>query len=412
MQAISKQEVILFTASSMVLLALGIDIMLPAFTEVRKHFGIVSESIITTNIVAFFFMGQVTQIFFGYLTDRLGRIPIIRLGVVLYIVSGIAVVYSPLIEWMLFFRFIAGVGAAAVVMTTIASVRDRYAGDEMARIMSFVFTLFLIIPVIAPTLGAWVLNLTSWKTVFLIPPYFAIIVFVWTFRIPESHPKEKRSKEGFGASVSTLKSIIANKVFMKYTIIATLLFSILSSWVSSSERIIGEIFGIPELFIIIFGLTGFLMALFALLNSYLSKKIGAKKFLRIFLTTYFITSLLLTIVLFFNNNQPPAIIFFILVAFLMALTTAGDPNSSALALEQMGEKAGLAASVYGTIFFFLGSGIGAFISSLMSKNALPLGSGAFILSAIALALFYSDSKKISFANQTSKLLINQKISKS
>ncbi len=101
-----------------------------------------------------------------------------------------------------------------------------------------------------------------------------------------------------------------------------------------------------------------------------------------------------------------------MVAFLMALTTAGDPNSSALALEQMGEKAGLAASVYGTIFFFLGSGIGAFISSLMSKNALPLGLGAFILSAIALALFYSDSKKISFANQTSKLLINQKISKS
>ena len=104
------------------------------------------------------------------------------------------------------------------------------------------------------------------------------------------------------------------------------------------------------------------------------------------------------------------IVFFISVALLMALTAGGDPNSSALALEQMGEKAGLAASVYGTIFFFLGSGIGAFISSLMSKNALPLGLGAFILSAIALALFYSDSKKISFANQTSKLLINQKIS--
>ncbi|HPN70520.1 MAG TPA: MFS transporter, partial [Saprospiraceae bacterium] len=170
MQTISKQEVILFTASSMVLLALGIDIMLPAFTEVRKHFGIASDSIITTNIVAFFFMGQITQIFFGYLTDRFGRISIIRLGIVLYILSGIAVVYAPVIELMLFFRFIAGVGAAAVVMTAIASVRDRYAGDEMAKIMSFVFTLFLIIPIIAPTIGAWVMQISSWKTVFLIPP--------------------------------------------------------------------------------------------------------------------------------------------------------------------------------------------------------------------------------------------------
>ena len=143
MQDISKQEFIVFTASSMVLLALGIDIMLPAFAEVRKHFGIAPDSIMTSNIVAFFFMGQITQIFFGYLTDRFGRIPIIRTGIIIYILSGIAAVYAPVIELMFLFRFLAGVGAAAVVMTAIASVRDRYAGDDMAKIMSFVFTIFL-----------------------------------------------------------------------------------------------------------------------------------------------------------------------------------------------------------------------------------------------------------------------------
>jgi MFS transporter, DHA1 family, multidrug resistance protein len=389
-QDISKQEFIVFTASSMVLLALGIDIMLLAFGEVRKHYGIPPESILTTNIVSFFFMGQITQIFFGYLTDRLGRIPIIRVGILLYIVSGIAVVFSPVIELMFFFRFLAGAGAAAVVMTSIAGVRDRYSGDDMAKIMSFVFTLFLLVPVIAPALGAWLMQFSSWKTVFLIPPYFAIIVFIWTFRIPESHPKDKRTKASFGTSMTGLKTIFSNRTYMKYTIIATLIFSILSSWVSSSERIIGEIFNKPHLFPIIFGLTGVLMAVFAFLNSYLSKKIGAKRSLRFFLTSYFIISLLLTIVTVINDFRPPIVIFSILVAFLMAVTAAGDPNSSALALEQMGEKAGLAASVYGTIFFFIGSSIGSIISTLMVSDVSPIAVGSLMVSSIALILFYSE----------------------
>jgi DHA1 family bicyclomycin/chloramphenicol resistance-like MFS transporter len=293
---------------------------------------------------------------------------------------------------------LAGIGAAAVVMTAIASVRDRYVGDEMAKIMSFVFSLFLIIPVIAPALGSWILQISTWRVVFLIPPYFAIIVFIWTFRIRESHPEEKRTKVSFIKTLPELKKIFSNKIFMKYTIIATLLFSILSSWVASSERIIGEIFHRADLFPIIFGLTGLLMAIFAFFNSYLSKKIGAKRSLKLFLTSYFFVALLLTIITILNNLQPPLIIFFVLVAFLMAFTTAGDPNSSALALEQMGEKAGLAASIYGTIFFFFGSGIGTVISNLMTTTVLPLTGGAMVLSAIALTLFYSLNKNIQKTN--------------
>lgn len=394
MQDISKQEFIVFTASSMVLLALGIDIMLPAFAEVRKHFGIAPDSIMTSNIVAFFFMGQITQIFFGYLTDRFGRIPIIRTGIIIYILSGIAAVYAPVIELMFLFRFLAGVGAAAVVMTAIASVRDRYAGDEMAKIMSFVFTIFLIIPVVAPALGAWILQISSWRTVFLIPPYFAILVFIWTFRIPESHTKEKRTTIGFIATMKELGDVLSNKIFMKFTIIATLLFSILSSWVASSERIIGEIFQKPHLFTLVFGTAGSIMALFAFLNAYLTKKIGAKKSLRIFLTSYLIVAFTLTLFTFWYDDQPPFILFFLSIVLLMGLTAGGDPNSSALALEPMGAKAGLAASLYGTIFFFIGSGLGSIISGLMLSDVVPIAFAALIVSSIALILFYSVNTNI------------------
>lgn len=390
MQDISKQEFIVFTASAMVLLALGIDIMLPAFAEVRKHYGLAPNSILTSNIVAFFFMGQITQIFFGYLTDKLGRIPIIRTGIIIYILSGIAAVYAPVIELMFLFRFLAGVGAAAVVMTAIASVRDRYAGDDMAKIMSFVFTIFLIIPVVAPALGTWILEISSWRTVFLVPPYFAIVVFIWTFRIPESHTKEKRTTLSFIDTMKGIGEVLSNKTFMKFTIIATLLFSILSSWVASSERIIGEIYEKPHLFTLVFGTAGSIMALFAFINAYLTKKIGAKKSLRIFLTSYLIVAFMLTVFTLWYDHQPPFMLFFLSIVLLMGLTAGGDPNSSALALEPMGDKAGLAASVYGTIFFFMGSCLGSVISGQMISDSSSLAIGALIVSSIAFILFHSD----------------------
>ena len=377
----------------MVLTALGIDIMLPAFSEVRKHFGIVSETSQTANIITFFFMGQITQIFFGYLTDRLGRLPILRMGILLYILSGIAVVLSPSLTIIFFFRFTAGMGAAAVFMTSMACVRDRFSGDEMAKTMSFVMAIFLFTPVIAPALGAWILHFSTWKVVFLVPPIFAILVFLWSFRMPESHPAERRSVAGFGETMQKIKSILKDLRFLIYVTIATIIFSILSSWVSSSERIIGEFYQSPGLFPLIFGGMGLLMAAFSYINSYLSRKLGAKKSLKLFLILYFIFSAIMVLGAISQDHHPSLLFFFIIIAFLMAFTTAADPNSSALALEHMGDKAGLAASVYGTIFFFVGSGMGAIISARLTDNITPLAIAALIVSSVSLVLNYFVRKK-------------------
>lgn len=387
------KEFLIFTSCSMVLTALGIDIMLPAFADVRHHFLIDANSTQTAKLVSYFFMGQITQIIFGYLTDKMGRLPILRFGVILYIICGFATVFAQSLEWMFVFRFISGMGAAAVLMTSIASVRDRYVGDEMARIMSLVFAIFLLTPIIAPALGAFVLKFYSWKTVFLIPPSFAIIVLVWSFRINESHPKEARSKMSVRDTLPKLKAIITDFHFLRYVIIATLLFSILSSYVSSSERIVGDIYHNTYLFPIIFGAIGLLMAIFSLSNSFLTIRFGAKTTLRLLLLIYSTVAFVLLCCIFFLGDPPPIFCFFALIAILMALTTAIDPNSSAIALEFLGENAGLAASVYGTIFFFFGSGIGTIISNLLVDGILPLVISAFVFSILGAILAYTDKIK-------------------
>ncbi|MFN8347073.1 MAG: MFS transporter [Spirosomataceae bacterium] len=385
------KEVIVFTSCSMVLTALGIDIMLPAFADLRRHFSLPDDSTQTAHLVSYFFMGQIVQIIFGYLTDKMGRLPILRWGVILYILSGFATVFAPTLSWMFFFRFISGMGAAAVLMTSIASVRDRYAGDEMARIMSFVLTIFLFTPVIAPALGALILKVYSWEAVFLIPPAFAIVVLLWSFRMKESLSKEARSKAPIKELLPKLKTIITNRHFVRYVTISTLIFSILSSYVSSSERIVGEFFHRPELFPVIFGTIGLLMALFSLGNSFFTKRLGAKQTLRYILLLYVGTSVLLLLSVVFMGNPPPLLLFFTLIAVLMALTTAGDPNSSAKALEFMGDNAGLAASVFGTLFFFVGSGIGAAISSQLTDGVYPLAISAVVFSTLSVFLAFGDT---------------------
>lgn len=387
-------EFIALSACTMMLTALGIDIMLPVFGELRKHFGLRPESTATAQIIAFFFMGQIAQIIFGIFSDRFGRLAILRIGFPLYIIGGVAAAFAPSLALMCAARFIAGMGASAVFMTTIAGVRDRFVGDQMARIMSLVFTIFLFTPVIAPFLGLSILSIASWQMVFLTPPLFAVIVFVWSLRLEESLPRDQRIALNWKSISHSVKQVIGNAVFLRYTCITTLLFTALSSYVASSEHIVGEIYGKPKLFAWIFGGMGLLMSFSTLLNSRLSLKYGARRTIRWLLIIYTIVGGLLLLFTLTLGDPPIMAVFFAAIAMLMSLNLAVEPNSSALALEPLGRMAGIASSVYGTFFFFFGASLGSVISHLMTGTVLPLVVSFFTFGLIAVLLVFSDRRPI------------------
>jgi DHA1 family bicyclomycin/chloramphenicol resistance-like MFS transporter len=378
----------------MTLTALGIDIMLPAFKELREHFGLGPESTETAKIISFFFMGQIAQIIFGVLSDRFGRLSILRVGFPLYIIGGLAAAFAPSLKIMLAARFVAGMGASAVFMTTIAGVRDRFVGNQMARIMSLIFTIFLFTPVIAPFLGVAILSVSSWKMVFLTPPLFAVIVFIWSLRLEESLPHEHRVSLDWRNIRRSIRKVISHRTFLRYTGITTILFTALSSYVASSEHIVGDIYGRPKLFAWIFAGIGLLMSFFTLLNSRLSSRYGARRVIRWLLSIYTVVGGLLLLCTFTLGDPPDMLLFFIGVALLLAINLAVEPNSSALALEPMGNMAGMASSIYGTSFFFIGATLGSVISQLMRKSVFPLVLSFFIFGLITVLLVFSDSRPL------------------
>jgi MFS transporter, DHA1 family, multidrug resistance protein len=385
-------EFIALSACTMVLTALGIDIMLPALATLRKYFGLSPQSTDTAQIITFFFMGQIAQLIFGALSDRFGRLPILRVGFPLYIVGGIAATFAPSFSLMLAARFVAGMGASAVFMTTIASVRDRFVGDQMARVMSLVFTIFLFTPVVAPFLGMAILSIASWKAVFVTPPLFAIIVFLWSLRLEESLLVEQRSSLNWIDIGQSISKVIRDSVFLRYTGITTLLFTALSAYVANSEHIIGAIYGRPQLFAPIFASIGLLMSLCSFMNARLSTRYGARTAIKWLLILYALIGGVLLLFTLVSGDPPSMPAFFICIALLMAINLAVEPNSSALAMELMGNRAGMASAIYGTSFFFIGAALGTMISHFMIKGVLPLVVSFFIIGLTAVLLVFGDRR--------------------
>jgi MFS transporter, DHA1 family, multidrug resistance protein len=387
-------EFIALSACTMMLTALGIDIMLPAFGELRQHFGLAPESTAPAQIIVFFFMGQVAQIVFGVLSDRFGRLAILRIGFPLYIAGGLAATVAPTLALMYIARFVAGMGASAVFMTTIAGVRDRFVGDRMAHIMSLILTIFLFTPIFAPFLGIAIMSVASWRVVFLTPPLFAVGIFLWSFRLQESLPPERRTALAWATIRKNVGAVLSNRIFLRYTAITTILFAALSSYVSSSEHIVGEIYHRPELFAWIFAGIGLLMSLCAFTNSRLSSWYGARRTVQWVLVLYTLVGIFLLIVTVLTGDPPNMLLFFIAVALMLAMNLAVEPNSSALALEPMGEMAGMATSVYGTLFFAVGSTLGALISHFMVHGVYPLVISFFAIGVITLVLVFTDRRPI------------------
>ncbi len=383
-------EFIALSGCTMTLTALGIDVMLPAFAEIRSHFGLEAGSTETAHIITFFFMGQIAQIIFGTLSDSYGRIPILRIGFPLYIIGGIAAAIAPDLPTMYAARFVAGMGASSLLMITVAGVRDRFVGDQMARIMSLIFTIFLFTPVAAPFLGIAILSFSNWQAVFLAPPAFAVIIFFWSLRLKESLPPNQRIRLSWSNIAASVKTVITNLVFIRYTTITTLLFTALSSYVSSSEHIIGEIYGKPGWFAWIFAGMGLLMASFTYVNSWLTGRFGARRTIRGLLLVYSAVSIMLLLATFTYGDPPAMTLFFIPLCVLMALNLAVEPNSSALAMEPMGKMAGTASAVYGTCFFFVGASLGSIISELMIHKVMPIVASLVIMGLVCVTLVMTD----------------------
>ncbi len=186
----------------MATMAVGIDLMLPAFPEMREEFGMAPDSTQVAWVVTAYFLGMaVGPWLYGPASDRYGRRVPLFAGVTLYAAAAVLAAVSPSWTMIVVARFLWGLGAGGPRALCTAMIRDRYDGDDMARLMSTMMAVFLLVPIAAPTVGAGLIAVLPWRVVFWFPAVIALGLLAWAWRrLPETLPHDRRRPFTWSAS--------------------------------------------------------------------------------------------------------------------------------------------------------------------------------------------------------------------
>ncbi|CAM2873086.1 multidrug effflux MFS transporter [Flavobacterium frigoris] len=382
----SQFEFVALMASLMSVVALAIDALLPALEIIGISIGttaVVDNQLLITMIFLGLGFGP---LIFGPLSDSLGRKPVVYMGFALFICASFICVNATSLEMMVVGRILQGIGLSAPRTISIAIIRDMYSGDYMARIMSFVTVVFILVPVIAPALGKFVLDYYNWHGIFYIQVVISLLVSFWFWkRQPETLSLE--NKKGFSATgfIGEFKELFKFKKTVGFTIISGFITGSFMVYLSSSQQIFQNQYHLEEEFPYIFAGLAIAIGAAVFSNGVLVIKYGMEKLITVALVSFFVVSATY-VALFYNSPNPDVrilILFFGLQFFSIGFLFG---NIRAMAMEPVGHIAGTAAAVTGCISTIMAVPISIFIGRFIADTALPLFVGFSICAALAIGL--------------------------
>ncbi|MDH4117415.1 MAG: multidrug effflux MFS transporter [Acidimicrobiia bacterium] len=390
-----RVEFVAIVAMIMASGALGIDLMLPAFGSIRSAFNLSPDSTAPAAIVTMYLVGlALGQLWFGSYSDRHGRKAALRVGMIGYAVCAAGAAFAPSLGPLLAIRLAWGFMASGPRVVAVAIVRDRFEGDRMAQAMSFVMAVFVLVPVVAPSLGAVVLAVGGWRWVFGSAAIFALVVLAWSHRLPETLHPDHRRVFSLRAIADAAREVVRDRDAMRATAAMTLMFGAFSSYLAGSELIVSGSYRRPELFPYVFGGLAIFMGAANVTNGSMVRRIGSRRVSRVGLGIAS-TWAILMVALLFSFGQPPLLGFVLGIAPLLAVHAMVFPTLNAVAMEPMGHIAGTASAVIGTISTALGAVLGSFIDRSFAGSVTPmaLGFAGYGLLAFGLVLGIGSQKR-------------------
>lgn len=370
-------------------IAFSIDAMLPALPEIATV--LTPGNINRAQLVLTAFVGGMGlgTLFAGPISDAIGRKRAILLGFAIYATAALVAIFAQTLEALLIARFVQGLGASGPRIVGLALVRDLYAGREMARITSFVMMVFILVPALAPSIGQGVIWVAGWHGVFIAFLIFAAIGAGWLhLRQPETLPPERRRPLQLAALRAGAREVLGNGQVMLCTIILTLGFGQMFALLSSAQQLFGETYGKGAQFPVWFAVMALLSGTGTILNARFVMRFGMRRIAKwAYIMQTLVSGLMLILLLgdLLPENLRFAVFFLWAVSlFFMAGVTFGNLN--ALALQQMGHIAGMAASIVAAISTVASILIAGPVGLLYDGTAVPVVGAALICSGLAWTL--------------------------
>lgn len=390
---IHEFEFIALMAFLMSNVALSIDAILPALTDIGVTL-MVTDSTSLQLIISMIFIGLgIGEIILGTLSDSLGRRPVVYFGVGLFIIASVICLFSYNLEMMLSARVLQGIGLAALRTVSVSIIRDSYSGDKMARIMSFIMGVFILVPMIAPILGQMILRYFDWQAIFYFQLVFVLITIFWfSYRQKETLPKEKRIKLSKKIFINGIKEFFKFRNTVLFTLVSGLMEGAFILYLSTSKEIFQDQYKLIDEFPYVFAIISFVLGISTFFNASLVLKYGMKKLVALGLYLFSFSSLIYLLV-FFSSENPPLMILLIFLFVQFASLGFIFGNLSALAMQPIGHIAGIGSAIFSFISTGIAVFLAIFIGEFITTSVVPLFMGFFISGLFSIILLNVMRKK-------------------
>ena len=376
-RALRPAEFVSLVALLMSLVALATDTMLPALPAIGRDLGVSHPNDVQFVVTSLFLGLGLGQIIFGPLSDRTGRKPAIYAGLAVFMAGCLVSIFAPTFEAMLAGRVLQGLGVAGPRIVIMALIRDLYAGPRMARLMSFVMAVFILVPAVAPALGQGILWLSGWRTIFSTFFATAAFAFAWlALRQPETLPAARRRPFSPRAIGRAVREILGIRAAVGYTLATGFAFSPFVAYLSSAQQIFQEAYRVGALFPLYFGVLALAIGVASLVNGRLVMKYGMRRLSNAAAGCITLVSLLAWAGAFAFGGLPPLWLF---MTWLMAVFVCVGlifGNLNALAMEPLGHVAGVGAAVVASLSTLISVPLGALIGQSFDGTMYVLA-GAF-----------------------------------
>lgn len=380
---ISSGEFTLLVALLMSIVAISIDALLPALGVIPKDIPLAYPNQAQLIISALFLGMAIGQLVCGPMSDATGRKKVLYSGIFLFLVGSTLCFFAQDINTLLIGRFIQGLGVSGPYVSAISIVRDKYVGREMAKVMSLVMMIFILVPAIAPTLGQSILLVASWRYVFVLYIAYAVSIGLWIFlRLEETLPVENRiplSAKGF---YDGFKEVICNRVTMGYTLCMGLFFGSFIGYLNSSQQIFQGLFHTGKMFTVYFGVLALVFGVSSLINSRFVEKWGMH-----FISQRAVLGVVVSSTCFLALHGVCEIQLWMFMTYIALLFFAFGlifGNVNAMAMEPMGHVAGIASAVIGSVSSIISMVIGTFIGQMYNNTLIPMTIGFLVMTSLAL----------------------------
>ena len=387
-------EFIALMAMTMALQAMCIDAMLPALGNIATELHVADPNRRQLVVGVFLFAAGFGSLLPGAMADRYGRRPVLFVCFAGYIVLSLACALVQDFTQLLVLRTAQALCSAGLAVLPSAIIRDRFAGDAMAKMMSTISVVFMIVPMLAPTFGQAVLLVASWRWIFGGMALMALVVGVWAYlRLPETlHPDYRQPVEPKRIARNMWEAA-SNRAALGYVMGGALLTGGLFGYINSAQQLIGEHFGAGPRFPLMFAIMAGGIAAANLTNSRIVEKFGARRVSHSALLVFIVVGALQV----WLSHQPHETLvqFIPLMTLNCAMIGFTGANFSSIALQPFARIAGAASSLQAFTRMAFGSAIGAFVGQAYDGTARPLSWALLLCGLAALALvLYSENGRL------------------